>query len=183
MTKGGSVEYIGVLLGLNMADFTKRSQQMLEEVGKKGVEVMKGNMEHEDYTGDTRGSVMWRTNKKYEAPSRTSFLIEPPAGDNSVLVGSANPTATYIEYGTPMHRTSNNWEEFVKAIKKWCQDKGIPDEAVFPIIKKIHDTGTIAHPFALKTAQDMTTFFMEEGHAMLSEFLATKKYVNVGKRD
>jgi hypothetical protein len=182
MDIGGFVKYSGTFLGMNLKDFDAHIESTLEAIGEKGIEVMKENMEHKDYTGNTRGSVMYRTKATYKRPDKTEFIIDAPSKENEVDIGSANPVATYIEYGTPAHQRSNNWEEFVAAIKEWAQTKGIPEEAVFPIIRKIHNEGTVAYPFAEKTKLDMLAFCRQAGLNAMAEFFASKKYVNVGGR-
>lgn len=79
-----------------------------------------------------------------------SVVTEVSARGLAIYVGSTSPYAAYVEYGTRPHFPP------LDAIRRWCELKGIPVTAAFPIAKKIAERGTPAAPFmrpALKAGQ------------------------------
>lgn len=79
-----------------------------------------------------------------------SVVTEVSARGLAVWVGSTSQYAPYVEFGTRPH-----WPP-IEAIEEWCEVKGIPVEAAFPIARKIAERGTEPAPFmrpALKAGQ------------------------------
>jgi len=70
-----------------------------------------------------------------------SVITEVSARGLAIYVGSTSHYAPYVEFGTRPHFPP------LDAIREWCRVKGIPEEAVFPIAKKIAERGTQAQPF------------------------------------
>lgn len=76
------------------------------------------------------------------------FVISPVTERFVAKVGTADPKAHYVEYGTGAHKTPNNQAEFVARVTAWCQRHGITDSAeIARVISAIRHRGTLAHPF------------------------------------
>jgi hypothetical protein len=71
--------------------------------------------------------------------------------------------AANVEFGTKLFRdvpseisadvamlaqnTDGNFDDMVKALKKWCRKKGIPENAAYPIAVKLLNVGQKPQPF------------------------------------
>lgn len=93
-----------------------------------------------------------QTRARRKAPVDTGRLradIRPFFRDKG-LTGEVNTALLYaphIEFGTGKHRKRRGSKEFVRGIEKWMRRHGIPEEALFPILRKIRKEGTDARPF------------------------------------
>src|SRR5262245_41824789 len=60
-----------------------------------------------------------------------SIITEVTARGLAIYVGSTSHYAPYVEFGTRPHFPP------LDAIRRWCNLRGIPESAAFPIAKKI----------------------------------------------
>jgi HK97 gp10 family phage protein len=92
-----------------------------------------------------------KTNDSYASGELyDSIVTEVSARGLAIWVGSTSHYAPYVEFGTRPHFPP------LDAIRQWCQLKGIPESAAFPIARKISEVGTSEAPFlapALKVGQ------------------------------
>lgn len=122
--------------------------ELLAVAGEAGVEIIRDSIQNEDATGKTRESIMWITAKsENDNDLEGDIKLERPISDNVVDIGSGYPVASFLEYGTSGHVSSEGSAEFVAAIKKWAAIRGIPDRYVGGIITNIRKYGTKAYPY------------------------------------
>ena len=127
---------------------------MLQAIGGIGVKVIRESIENKDFSGDTRASVMWNT-AKASSGTKAKEKLDKPGNKNTVYIGSADPVASYLEYGTGPHTTALDSSEFVAEIKAWAKHKGIPDQYVGGIITNIRRYGTKAYPYINQAKSDL----------------------------
>jgi hypothetical protein len=173
--KKGIVTY-PAWIDTNLVDiFDVQIEGMLAAIGEIAVGIIKGNMTHNDDTGETRKSVMWRTFNQV-GKNNTAKVLDRPPNQNTVYAGSAEPSAFYIEYGTMAHISNQDWEKFVAAIKAWAARRGIDPEDVYPIIRYIRNNGTEAKPFMQQSRSDLENFLKPLGNECIVRFLQAIGY-------
>ena len=62
-------------------------------------------------------------------------------GNDVILTIEMPLYAKWVEFGSPPHMPP------IEAIREWCIEKGIPEEAAYPIALAIKEQGTRAQPF------------------------------------
>lgn len=83
--------------------------------------------------------------------------------ENEYKIGNNKDYAAFVEFGTGVRtyipkdfkklaakfkgKTDESWENGLEEIKKWCRNKGIPEEAAYPIFVTILNKGIYASPF------------------------------------
>ena len=149
-------------------------QGFLAAIGEIAVMLIRKNMTHNDDTGKTKESVMWRT-KVDMSEAKHEALSKPPV-EGVLYAGSAEPSATYIEYGTMAHSSPVGMEQFVQAIKEWGMRHGIPEDQIYWVIKYIRENGTAAKPFMQQSTEELRTYMTAMGNAMIAEFIASMGY-------
>jgi hypothetical protein len=127
---------------------------MLQAIGGLGVNVIRESIENKDFSGDTRESVMWTT-AKTSSDTESKEKLSKPGNKNTVYIGSADPVASYLEYGTGPHTSALDSKDFVAEIKAWAEHKGIPDRYVGGIITNIRKYGTKAFPYINKAKTEL----------------------------
>lgn len=91
--------------------------------------------------------------------AKSEHLLTPMRDPYTVKVGTRDPKAPYINYGTGPHKSAKDSDEFVRNIREWSLEKGLDtaEDNSFSnyLIKKIRRFGTYARPFKPKTAERM----------------------------
>ena len=91
------------------------------------------------------------------------FMALEPITKDSYKIGNNKDYAPYVEFGTggkadiPAEwsgfatqfkgATGEKWDKGLEEITKWCINKGIPEEAAYPIFMSILKNGQHAQPF------------------------------------
>lgn len=97
--------------------------------------------------GRLKGAITYATKKKQSIPKVAGDAVSRPVTKWTLHVGANLEYAGHVEYGTRPHFPP------IEAIADWAKQKGISEDAVFPIAKSISKKGTKAQPF-LRPALD-----------------------------
>lgn len=152
-------------------------EELLQTVGNAGVDIIRDNMSHRDDTGKTKGSVMWATAQSSGGAIAPDIEeLEPPTMGGVCYIGSGEPNAGYIEYGTLAHSDGTDSAAFVAAIKEWAARNGIPDKFVGGIIRNIQQNGTDAHPYMKQSKMELRESVKQLGRNFLVKFIQAMGY-------
>lgn len=176
MNGGSTVKANIPFLNMNVRDIVdEASEGMLRTAGEEGKVLMRKNMKHKDYTGTTRKSVTWKT-KRSSGKVETDYELDAPATSDRVVIGSAAPNSSFIEYGTLGHLNPEGSAEFVREVTDWAMSKGIPEDRIYPIIQHIRENGTKAFPFAEQTTLDLNMLATQLGGEFVALFMQKMGY-------
>lgn len=96
------------------------------------------------------------------------WIIGKGAGKFDRTITAAKEYATYVEQGTgPAAGHGMYWPQY-DAIAHWCNNHGIDDTGVFPVMKKIHDYGIEPFPFvdrAMESVGDTYKKYLDDALA------------------
>lgn len=130
-----------------------------------------------------------RTKAVMKAPTDTGLLragIEVEGKDLRWVIYTVAEYAGYVEFGTKskvrvppemkeeadkFRGGTGTYAEFRKAIADWMRRKGIPEEALFPIMAKIMGQGIEPHPFMWPSFQEGTKNIEKDIDAVIQRYL------------
>jgi HK97 gp10 family phage protein len=168
-------------LGVNI----KGLDQIRAKFGKEGQRALLAEISDELQVG----AQDLRTRAVKRAPSNTGVLragIDVDGRDLSWIVYTVAEYAGYIEFGTKskvqvpaemkeeadkFRGKKGSYADFRQAISEWMRSKGIPPEALYPIMAKIMNQGIDPKPFMYPAMQEVDKYLAKEIDSAIQRFL------------
>lgn len=161
------------------------ADDLIKKLSKLGGKAVKGvEMETQASASEIAGDA------KRRAPVNIGKLQQnifpKKIGDLTYAVFAATPYAAYVEFGTgqkvrvPTELKSlaarfkggkkGSFKQGLQSIKDWCRNKGIPEEAAYPIFVKILDEGISPQPFLWPSYKAQIPNYIKRLKALLKRY-------------